>query len=113
MNCSIPGLPVHHQLLELTQTYVHRVTDAIQASHPLLSPSPPAFNLSQNQGLRRQTSLGSLSQIGLEELLKGHISPQVLFSDPNTQRMKQSFVKDFTSRHGPFLFEWCWLGNKP
>ena len=46
-----PGFPVHHQLLKLTQTHVHRVSDAIQASHPLLSPSPPAFNLSQHQGL--------------------------------------------------------------
>ena len=42
MNCSTPGLPVHHQLLESTQTHVHRVSDAIQPSHPLLSPSPPA-----------------------------------------------------------------------
>ena len=50
MNRSMPGLPVHHQLLEFTQTYVHWVGDAIQPSHPLLSPSPPALNLSQNQG---------------------------------------------------------------
>ena len=47
MNCSTPGLPVHHQLLEFTQTHVHRVGDAIQLSHPLLSPSPPALNPSQ------------------------------------------------------------------
>ena len=51
MNRSMPGLPVHHQLLEFTQSHVHRVSDAIQPSHPLSSPSPPAFNLSQNQGL--------------------------------------------------------------
>ena len=51
MNCSTPGLPVHHQLLELTQTRVHWIGDAIQPSHPLSSPSPPAFNLSQHQGL--------------------------------------------------------------
>ena len=44
MNCSTPGLPVHHQLLEFTQTHVHRVGDAIQPSHPLSSPSPPAPN---------------------------------------------------------------------
>ena len=50
MDCSTPGFPVHHQLLELTQTHDHRVGDAIQPSHPLLSPSP-AFNLSQHQGL--------------------------------------------------------------
>ena len=51
MNRSTPGLPVHHQLLEPTQTHVHRVSDAIQPSHPLSSPSPPTFNLSQHQGL--------------------------------------------------------------
>ena len=51
MDCSMPGLPVHHQLLEFTQTHVHWVSDAIQPSHPLSSPSPPAFNLFQHQGL--------------------------------------------------------------
>ena len=51
MNCSTPGLPVHNQLPESTQTHVHRVGDAIQPSHPLLSPSSPALNLSQHQGL--------------------------------------------------------------
>ena len=48
MNRSMPGLPVHHQLPEFTQTHVHQVGDAIQPSHPLLSPSPPAPNPSQN-----------------------------------------------------------------
>ena len=51
MNRSTPGLPVHHQLPEFTQTQVHRVSDAIQPSHPLSSPSPLAFNLSYHQGL--------------------------------------------------------------
>ena len=51
MNRRTPGLPVHHQLPEFTQTHVHRVSDAIQPSHPLWSPSLPTFNLSQNQGL--------------------------------------------------------------
>ena len=51
MACRTPGLPVHHQLLELAQTRVHWVGDAIQPSHPLSSPSPPAFSLSQHQGL--------------------------------------------------------------
>ena len=51
MDSSTPDLPVHHQLPEFAQTHVHRVGDAIQPSHPLLSPSPPAFNLSQHQGL--------------------------------------------------------------
>ena len=51
MDCSTPGFPGHHQLLELAQTHVHQAGDAIQLSHPLLSPSPPAINLSQHQGL--------------------------------------------------------------
>ena len=51
MDCSTPGFPVHCQLLELAQTHVRQVSDAIQPSHPLSSPSPPAFNLSQHQGL--------------------------------------------------------------
>ena len=51
MNRSTPGLPVHHQLLEFTQTHVHRVSDAIQPSHPRLSPAPPSPNPSQHQSL--------------------------------------------------------------
>ena len=51
MDCSTPGFPVHHQLRELAQTHVHWVSDAIQPSHPLPPPSPPAFNLCQGQGL--------------------------------------------------------------
>ena len=51
MNCNMPGLPVHHHLPELTQTHVHRVSDAIQPSHPLSSPSPPASNPSQHERL--------------------------------------------------------------
>ena len=51
MNHSTPGLPVHHQCREFTQTHVHRVSDAIQPSHPLSSPSPPAPNPSQHQSL--------------------------------------------------------------
>ena len=57
MDCSTPGLPVHHQLPELAQTHVHRVIDAIQPSHSLLSPSSPAFNLSQHQGLFQSLSM--------------------------------------------------------
>ena len=56
MDCSTPGLPVHHQLPKFTQTYVHWVGDAIQQSYPLLSPSPPAFNLSQLQRLFKWVS---------------------------------------------------------
>ena len=58
-NLSTPGLPVHHQLLEFTQTYVHWVGDAIQPSHPLSSPSPPALNLSQHWDLFQWVSSSS------------------------------------------------------
>ena len=51
MDCSMPGFPVHHHVLELAQMHVHWVSDAIQPSHPLLSPCPPALNLSKHQGL--------------------------------------------------------------
>ena len=61
MDCSTPGLPVHYQIPEFTQTHVYWVGDAIQTSHPLLAPSPPAFNLSQHQGLFKWVS--SLQQV--------------------------------------------------
>ena len=61
MGCSTPGFPVHHQLPELAQTNVHGVGDAIQPSHPLLSPSPPSFNISQHQSLFQGVS--SLYQV--------------------------------------------------
>ena len=57
MDCSTPGLPVHHQLPEFTQSHVHQVGDAIQPSHPLSSPSPPALNLSQHPGLFHRVAL--------------------------------------------------------
>ena len=61
MDCSTPGLPVHHQLPEFTQTQVHCVSDAIQPSHPLSSPCPPTFNLSKHQGLFQRA--GSSHQV--------------------------------------------------
>ena len=64
MNCSTPGLPVHHhQLSEPTQTHVHWVGDAIQPSHPLSSPSPPALNLSQHQGLFKWVSSHPVAKV--------------------------------------------------
>ena len=57
MDCSTPGLPVHHQLPEFTQTHVHGVGDAIQPSHPLSSPSPPALSLSQHQVFSNESAL--------------------------------------------------------
>ena len=61
MNHSTPGIHVHHQLPEFAQTHVHPVGDAIQPTYPLLSPSHPAFNLSQHQGLSQKVS--SLHQV--------------------------------------------------
>ena len=61
MDCSTPGFPVHHEIPKLAQTHIYRVSDAIQQSSPLLFPSPPAFNLSQHQGLFQGVS--SLHQV--------------------------------------------------
>ena len=73
MNRSMPGLPVHHQLTESTQTHVHRVGDAIQPSHPLSSPSPAGFNLSQHQDLFKWVS--SLHQVARYWSFSFSISP--------------------------------------
>ena len=65
MDGSTPGFPVHRQLPELAQTHVHRVGDAIQPSHPLLSPSPPTFNLSQHQSFFSQ-GISSSNEVAKE-----------------------------------------------
>ena len=72
MDHTMPGFPVHHQLRQLTQTHVHWVSDAIQPSHPLLSPSPPAFNLSQHQGLFQWVS----SSYQVVKVLEFQLQPQ-------------------------------------
>ena len=78
MDCRMPGFPVLHHLLKLAQTHVHWVSDAIQPSHPLSSPSPPAFNLSQHQGLFQW--VGSSHQVAkLLELQHQHQSFQRIF----------------------------------
>ena len=80
IDCSIPGFPVHHQLPDLAPTHVHWVSNAIQPSHPLLSPSPPAFNLSQQQGLFQWVS--SLHQVAkVLELQLQHQSFQIFRTD--------------------------------
>ena len=80
MNRSIPGLPVHHQLLEFTWTHVHWLSDAIQSSHPLLSPSPSTLNLSQNQGLFKWVS----SSHQVAEVLEFHLLYQSFQWTPRT-----------------------------
>ena len=78
MDCSTPGLPVLHHLLELAQTHVHGVGDATQPSHPLSPPSPPAFNLSQHQGLFQWVS--SLHQVAKVLEFHFNISPSNEYS---------------------------------
>ena len=73
MNCSTPGLPVHHQPPEFTQTHIHWVGDAIQPSHPLSSPSPPAPNPSQHQGLFQWAN--SLHEVAHAKSAWANISP--------------------------------------
>ena len=77
-DCSMPGLPVHCQLPEFTQTHIHWVGDAIQPSHPLSSPSPPVFNLSQHQGLFQWVS-SSQQVVKVLEFQLQHQSFQWIF----------------------------------
>ena len=95
MDCSTSGLPVHHQLLELVQTHVHRVSDAIQPSHPLPSPSPPAFSLSFN-GVLGKNPLLAPHKLGKErnwDLLEYYIlkilAPWTLYSSVNFDQYMQ------------------------
>ena len=85
MDCSMPSFPVHHQLSEPTQTHVDRISDAVQPSHPLLSPSPPAFNLSQHQGLFQW--VGSLHQVAKVLEFSFSISPSNEYSGLISFRM--------------------------
>ena len=78
MDCSTPGLPVYHQLPEFAQTHVHWVSDAIQSFHPLSSPSPPAFNLSQHQGLFQWVS-SSYQEAKVSEIQLQHHAFQWTF----------------------------------
>ena len=78
MDCSMPGFPVHHQLPELSQIQVHRVRDAIQLSHPHSSPSPPAFSLSQHQGLFQWVSASN--QVEKDWSFSFSISPSNVYS---------------------------------
>ena len=94
MDCSTPGLPVHHQLLEFTQTHVHSVSDAIQPSHALWSPSPPVFNLSQHQGLFHALSGG---QVLVTDSLPGSLCPTL--SQPLGPSAQGSCLWDFGLRN--------------
>ena len=88
MNSSTPGLPVHPQLPELTQTHVHQVSDAIQPSYPLSSPSPPAPNLSQHQGLFKWVS----SSHEVAKVLEFQLQHQSLQWTPRTDLLWDGLV---------------------
>ena len=85
MDCSTPSFPVHHQLPEFVQTHIYWVSNVIQSSHHLLSPSPPAFNLSQNQGLSQWVS--SLHQLAKYQRFSFNISPSNDYSGLISFRM--------------------------
>ena len=126
MNRSTPGLPVHHQLLEFTQTHVHLVGDAIQPSHPLSSPSPPALNLSQHRGslkwvssshqvakvLEFQLQNQSFQWIFRTDLLyDGLIGPHCCPRDsqessPTPQFKNQFFGAQLSSQSNPYIHTW-------
>ena len=91
MDCSMPALPVHHQLLEFTQIHVHWVSDDIQPSHPLSFPSPPTFNLSQHQGLFQWIS-------------SSHQVAKALEFEAQHQSFQRIFRTDFL---------WDWLIGSP
>ena len=88
MNRSTPGLPVHHQLPEFTQTRVHRVSDAIQPSHPLSSPSPPAPNPSQHQSLFQWVN--SLHEVA--KVLEFHLQHHSLQRNPRADLLQNGLV---------------------
>ena len=88
MNCSTPGLPVHHQLLEFTQTHIHRVSDAIQPSYPLSSPSPPAPNPSQHQSLFQWVN--SLHEVA--KVLEFQLQHHCLQRNPRTDLLQNGLV---------------------
>ena len=88
VNCSMPGLPVHHWLPEFTQTHVHWVGDAIQLSHPLSSPSPPALNLSQHRGLFKWVS----SSHPVAKILEFELQHQSFQWTPRTDLLQDGLV---------------------
>ena len=89
MNCSTLGLPVQHQLPEFIQTHVHRVSDAIQPSHPLLSPSPPAPNPSQHQGLFQRVN----SSHEVAKVLEIQLQHQSSQRTPRTDKFKSHCLR--------------------
>ena len=100
INCSLPGFPVYHQLLEIAQTHVHWVGDAIQSSHPLLSPSLPAFSLS----IRVFSSESVLTSGGKDWSFNFSISPSNEYSELTVQATLKSHLQHHGSKASIF---WC------
>ena len=104
MDCSMPGFPVHHQHLELAQSHVHQVGDAIQPSDPLSSPSPSGFNLSQHQGL----SQGVSSSHQVAKVLEFHHNTLLI---PKIRMTVGSWSSLQTPNYMPFFFIFAILWN--
>ena len=114
MDCSTPGLPVHHQLPEFSQTHVHRVGDVIQPSHPLSSPSPPTINPSQHQGLFQWVSSSyqvakllelQLQHQSFQRILEGLISFRIDWFDLlAVQGTLKSLLQHYSSKTSIL---WC------
>ena len=105
MDCNTPGLPVHHQLQEFTQTHLHWAGDAIQPSHPLSCPSPPAFNLSQHQGLFKWVSSShQVANIGVSASASNEYSGLISFRMDwldllAVQETLKSLLQQHSSKH--------------
>ena len=113
MNRSTPGLPVHHQLPESTQTHVHCVSDVIQPSHPLSSPSPPAFNLSQNQSSPMSLLFASSTWFYESKSWDGAWHAY-LFSSVQSLSHVRLFATPWTAAHQAFLsITNSWSSPKP
>ena len=97
MNPSTPGLPVHHQLQEFTQTHIHRVSDAIQPSHPLSSPSPPVPNISQHQSLFQWAN--SLHEVA--KVLEFQLQHQSFQRNPRADLLQNGLVGSPCSPRDP------------
>ena len=117
MDCSMPGFPVHHQLPELAQTHIHWAGDAIQPSHPPSSPSPPAFNLSQDQDLFqwfRSSQVAKLLKFHLQHesfqwifrievhIVKAMVFPVVMYG------CESWTIKKAEHRRTDAFELWCW-----
>ena len=111
VDCSMPGLPVHHQLPDFTQTHVHWVGDAIQSSHPLSSPSPPAFNLSLASGSFpvSQFFASSGQSIGVSASTLSNISWPYMIYDVGPVLVTYGLYYGELCSFCAYLLDICWI----